>query len=57
MYIVSPSSIKVEIAINNYGFWKEDEHTNESKAKNFLWHYQNAFEKMFLEIIGLKEDE
>ncbi len=55
IYIVSPSSIKVEIAVNNYGFWKDDEHTNESKAKSFLWHYQNGFEKMFLEITGLKE--
>lgn len=57
MFIVSPTSIKVEIAVNNYGFWKEDEHTTETKAKSFLWHYQKAFEKMFLEITGLKDDE
>lgn len=57
MFVISPNKIKVEIAVNNYGFWKEEEHTNETKAKSFLWHYQLAFEKMFLEITGLKEDE
>lgn len=57
MFIVSPTTIKVEIAVNNYGFWKEEEHTNETKANSFLWHYQKAFENMFLEITELKEDE
>jgi len=57
MFIEGTTSIKVEIAVNNYGFWKEEEHTNETKAKSFLWHYQKAFEKMFLEITGLIEDE
>jgi len=57
MFIDNTTSIKVEIAVNNYAFWKEEEHTNETKAKSFLWHYQKAFEKMFLEITGLNEDE
>lgn len=49
------SEIKVEIAVNNYGFWKEEELTVEMKAKNFVWHYTKGFEKMFLEILGLTE--
>jgi hypothetical protein len=58
MYIISPTTIKVEIAVNNYGFWrKEDEHTNETKARSFVLHYQKAFEKMFLEMTGLKDEQ
>ncbi|HAO07136.1 MAG TPA: hypothetical protein DCQ50_09120 [Chryseobacterium sp.] len=56
MSIINSTQIKVEIAINNYGFWKDEEYTNEMKAKTFLWHYQKAFEKMFLEMTGLSEE-
>lgn len=56
MSVNNTTQIKVEIAINNYGFWKEEEYTNEMKAKSFLRHYQKAFEKMFLEMTGLSEE-
>jgi hypothetical protein len=46
------SEIKIEIAINNYGFWRDDECTNEKKAKSFVWHFESGFEKMFLEFLG-----
>ncbi|MES2728057.1 MAG: hypothetical protein V4643_13200 [Bacteroidota bacterium] len=58
MSISNSTTIKVEIAVNNYGFWrKEDEHNSETKARGFVWHYQRVFEKMFLEMTGLKGEE
>lgn len=51
------TEIKVEIAVNNYGFWKEENLTIEMKAKNFVWHYTKGFEKMFLEMLGLVEED
>lgn len=53
---IGDNQIKVEIAVNNYGFYKEEEYTNEMKAKSFIWHYQIGFEKMFLKIIGFNEE-
>lgn len=53
---VSDSEIKIEIAVHNYGFWKDEELNSEMKAKKFVWHYEKAFEKLFLEIIGLIEE-
>jgi len=50
------NTIKIEIALNNYGFWKEEELTSEKKAKSFLWHYENGFEKKFLELIGYETE-
>lgn len=50
------SEIKVEVAVNNYGVWKEEEMTIETKAKSFVWHYTKGFEKMFFEILGLEEE-
>ena len=50
------SEIKVEVAVNNYGVWKEQEMTVEMKAKSFVWHYTRGFEKMFFEILGLEEE-
>lgn len=52
---IDSNQIKVEIAVNNYGLWKEEEYTNEMKAKSFAWHYQRAFEKIFMEMTGLEE--
>jgi hypothetical protein len=54
--LVGDNQIKVEIAVNNYGFYKEEEYTNEMKAKSFIWHYQIGFEKMFLKMIGFEEE-
>lgn len=44
--------IRIEIAVNNFGIWKEDELTSERKARNFVWHFERGFELKFLEMIG-----
>jgi len=51
----SNSEIKIEIALNNYGYGKDDNIT-EKKAKNSIWQYEKGFEKMFMEIVGYEMD-
>lgn len=53
--IIDSTQIKVEIAVNNFGLSKEDRYTSDMKAKTFIWHYQRAFEKVFLEMTGIQE--
>lgn len=56
MVITESNSMKIEFAVHNYGFWEKKEYSNETKAKSFLWHYQKAFEMMFLKMTGFEED-
>ena len=58
LFIENSTTIGVEIAVNNYGFvGKEDERNNETRARRFVWHYQRAFEMMFMKFTGLNDDE
>jgi hypothetical protein len=50
------SEIKIEIAINNYGFIKGDQQPIDKKAKEFVWHFERAFESKFLEIFGYEKN-
>lgn len=51
--LINNSEINVEFAVNNYGFMrKEEEYNSERKAKEFIWYYQQEFEKLFFKIIG-----
>lgn len=46
--------IKIEIVVSSYNSWNE--YTSERKAKNALWRYERAFEKMFFEILGYSNE-
>lgn len=44
--------IQVEIAVNNFASFGDDEGTSERKARNFAMHFRRAFEYHFFEMIG-----
>ena len=50
--LVDDSNIKVELAVNYYGFFRHDEEYNaERKAKDIVWHFERGFEKHFFELL------
>lgn len=53
--LIDNSEIKIDFALNNYGFSFGEDYTTERKAKKSHWIFNKEFEKLFFKIIGYDE--